>query len=539
MKHARLDFSSVPSAVQREAWRQTAETLRPVLQHKTVSPVSMVEQLHDPDAWQGIRVIPVAAAAELPNRRWRKGDSFILDFGEHHVGYFIFAMRIAGCYCDSPVSLRFLAAELPFELAYKAENFKGSLSQAWVQEEYVKIDELPGSIRLPRRYACRYLRVDVLATPDTLVFDRIEFDTVAAVNALPETPSSLSGSEREIYLTGCRTLRDCMQSCFEDGPKRDRRLWLGDLYLEAKVNAVTYRRFDLVERCIYLLAANVDEHGMLPACAFENSNIQTNCYIPDYALLFPALLLEHYTACGNREIVEEFYPLAVHQAELFQTFLQEEECLLKKAPGYWFFVDHAPGLEKDTAEYCIYLFSLRNLAELARLLHFPEDEARFLHEYRHWRKLLRARTIDPGNGMLRSGVTGQISEASQIWGVLSGVFTPGEGRHALKRMEELAETVRSCNPYLYHYLLEAYLVCGEEEKARKLIDDYWGGMIRLGADTFWEVFDPSGTAPVLYGDIYLVSACHAWSCTPCFFLRRWHDADSGNASFPSPIPSVQ
>ena len=80
--------------------------------------------------------------------------------------------------------------------------------------------------------------------------------------------------------------------------------------------------------------------------------------------------------------------------------------------------------------------------------------------------------------------------------------------------------------------------CGEEEKARKLIDDYWGGMIRLGADTFWEVFDPSGTAPVvLYGDIYLVSACHAWSCTPCFFLRRWHDADSESASFPASIPS--
>lgn len=26
---------------------------------------------------------------------------------------------------------------------------------------------------------------------------------------------------------------DCMQSVFEDGPKRDRRLWLGDLRLQA------------------------------------------------------------------------------------------------------------------------------------------------------------------------------------------------------------------------------------------------------------------------------------------------------------------
>ena len=32
--------------------------------------------------------------------------------------------------------------------------------------------------------------------------------------------------------------------------------------------------------------------------------------------------------------------------------------------------------------------------------------------------------------------------------------------------------------------------------------------------------DPDGIVPVLYGDPCLVSACHAWSCTPCLFLLR-------------------
>ena len=36
-----------------------------------------------------------------------------------------------------------------------------------------------------------------------------------------------------------RTLRDCMQTVFEDGPKRDRRLWLGDLRLQALANYAT------------------------------------------------------------------------------------------------------------------------------------------------------------------------------------------------------------------------------------------------------------------------------------------------------------
>ena len=516
-QNGRIDSGQIKEL--RGKWRAKADALIPVLQHRQVVPESLAELVGDPEAWQGMRAVPVEEASKLSLLEWRKGESLILDFGEHHVGYFTLSMRIAGDYCDSPVSLRLLAAELPFELAYRAENFKGSLSQAWIQEEYIKIDVLPGTVRLPRRYACRYLRIDVIATPGTLVFDRIEFDTVSAANYLPEPPLHLSAFEKEIYIVGCRTLRDCMQTCFEDGPKRDRRLWLGDLYLEAKVNAVTYRDFHLVERSIYLLAANIDEHGMLPACAFEDSGIRTTCFIPDYSLLFSALLLEHCRACGKREIAEEFYPLAVHQAELFQRFLQDG-CILKKDPGYWFFVDHCAELEKDTAELCIYLFALRSLAELAHLLGVPEDGERFRREHQYWRKIVRSHTMDPVNGVIVSGASRQISEASQIWAVLSGVFDAAEGKRALAKMKELPGVIRSRNPYVQHYLLEAYWLCGEEEKACGLIHDYWGEMIRLGADTFWEVFDSSDRSPVLYGDACLTSACHAWSCTPCLFLHR-------------------
>ena len=45
-----------------------------------------------------------------------------------------------------------------------------------------------------------------------------------------------------------------MQTVFEDEPKRDRRLWLGDLRLEALANYETYRNFDIVKRSLYLLA---------------------------------------------------------------------------------------------------------------------------------------------------------------------------------------------------------------------------------------------------------------------------------------------
>lgn len=72
--------------------------------------------------------------------------------------------------------------------------------------------------------------------------------------------------------------------------------------------------------------------------------------------------------------------------------------------------------------------------------------------------------MDPVNGVIVSGASRQISEASQIWAVLSGVFDVAEGKRALAKMKELPGVIRSRNPYVQHYLLEAYWLCGEEEK---------------------------------------------------------------------------
>lgn len=52
----------------------------------------------------------------------------------------------------------------------------------------------------------------------------------------------------------CRTLHNCMQTVFEDGPKRDRRLWMGDLRMQALANYETYQKNDMVKACLYLFA---------------------------------------------------------------------------------------------------------------------------------------------------------------------------------------------------------------------------------------------------------------------------------------------
>ena len=47
-------------------------------------------------------------------------------------------------------------------------------------------------------------------------------------------------------------------------------------------------------------------------------------------------------------------------------------------------------------------------------------------------------------------------------------------------------------------------------------------MAELGADTFWELYNPKNPDESPYGGTIVNSYCHAWSCAPAYFLRRYY-----------------
>ena len=51
-----------------------------------------------------------------------------------------------------------------------------------------------------------------------------------------------------------KTMQGCMQKGYEDRPKRDRRLWIGDLKLQAQTSYVTFHNNNLVKHDLYLYA---------------------------------------------------------------------------------------------------------------------------------------------------------------------------------------------------------------------------------------------------------------------------------------------
>jgi alpha-L-rhamnosidase len=151
-------------------------------------------------------------------------------------------------------------------------------------------------VKLPRRYAFRYVRVQVLCGSKSykIRFLNVKATAISSTVSLPPPFQAADDLLKKIDEISVITLRDCMTTIFEDGPRRDRRLWLGDLRLQALANYYTFKNYDLVKRCLYLFAGFPREDGSVPAAIFERPvTRRAGDYILDYDVLFGVTVLDY------------------------------------------------------------------------------------------------------------------------------------------------------------------------------------------------------------------------------------------------------
>ena len=80
-------------------------------------------------------------------------------------------------------------------------------------------------------------------------------------------------------------------------------------------------------------------------------------------------------------------------------------------------------------------------------------------------------------------------------------------------------------PYMNFYELEALCAMGEQSYVTQKIKSYWGGMLKLGATSFWEEFDPSKSGNehyAMYGREFGKSLCHAWGASPIYLFGKYY-----------------
>lgn len=511
----------------RAAWLKEAAASMPELRRTEHYPVRIVRSVADSTAFQGWRMEPSEPIEALYASSLKQRRKVIVDMGEHMTGYFSLRVNHTGMPADAPIRLRITFAEVPAELNTPFDPYPGGLSRAWLQDETVTVMRLPATERIERRVACRYVMIEVLAQSS---FDfRVEDITLEAVtSASGEAPALAEGTDpmiRRIYDTGLKTLSECMQTVYEDGPKRDQRLWIGDLYLESLANACSFGNHALTRRCLYLLAALADEDGWLHATVYEypQPEPQYNQHTMDYSLLYGVALLEYLKATGDMTTARELWPVVARQIEIACTYLRDYLYDMQKQPQWWLVFDWKDDLDRHASVQGLMTFAVERGWELAQMVGRERDVRDWPDLVKRMRRASRRAFYDADAGVVVSGPQRQVSYLSQVWMILSGTLSPKEGARAMTAVLNDPTACRPGSPYAYHYVIEALIACGMRDEAREQLLEYWGGMVGRGADTFWEVYDPMDDCKSPYGFYPVNSYCHAWSCTPVYFINTYKD----------------
>jgi glycogen debranching enzyme len=286
----------------------------------------------------------------------------------------------------------------------------------------------------------------------------------------------------------------------------------------------SFKNNQLTKRCLYLLAALANDDGLLNPTIFETPvpHPQKN-HLLDYCLLYNVALKEYVAVTGDNQTGLDLWPVAKKQLDIIKTYAGDDGMInyLKANQEWWVFFDWKDGLDKQAVLQGLSIYTLNQTYRLAKLLGKEAEVSWIPAMARKLKAAAHKNLYDKKIGLFVSGVNKQVSYGGQAWMILSGVASKAEAQKALKALPANTNAVKPGTPYMFHYYEAALIESGLKTEAREALISYWGGMVKKGADTFWEVYDPADELKSPYNFYPVNSYCHAWSCTPVYFIRKY------------------
>ena len=375
------------------------------------------------------------------------------------------------------------------------------------------VEECKSTYILPLR-AFRYVNID---------FDKdISFGDLSALYEY--LPLEYRGNFRcsnqrmnEIWETSRYTLHLNSREFFLDGIKRDGWVWSGDAYQSFLLNYYVFFDKDINKRTLIAL------RGKDPVTGHINT-------IMDYTFYWFLSLHDYYLYTGDIEFIKQNYNKMLTLME-FCLNRRNSSGMMEGLPGDWVFIDWAD-FDK-TGEVCaeqILLFrSLQVMSGFSLLLGFDEKSREFASLANELKsKIVEAFWNSNLGGFVTTRIDGkcstQITKHANIFAMLFGLCNESQ-MESIKNNVLLNDNIQKITtPYFRFYELAALCELEEHSIVCKEILDYWGGMLDLGATTFWEEYDPSLKGAehyAMYGNPYEKSLCHAWGASPIYILGRY------------------
>ncbi|QPH40220.1 alpha-L-rhamnosidase-related protein [Pedobacter endophyticus] len=323
----------------------------------------------------------------------------------------------------------------------------------------------------------------------------------------------------KIYDVAKYTFQLNTREFFIDGIKRDRWVWSGDAYQSYLMNYYSFFDAPTVKRT--LLA----QRGKDPVTAHINT-------IMDYSFYWFLGIYDYYKFTGDQKFVQDIYP----RMQSLMTYIdgrKNKNGLLEWMPGDWIFIDWADKLSKEgevSFEQLLYARSLETMALCAKLA----NDASGATQYDKQAKALKTKIFElywnqNKNALVHSRIDGKqtdnVTRYANMFGIFFDYFSP-EQKLAVKKNVLLNDQVaKITTPYMRFYELEALCAMGEQAYVLKEMKNYWGGMLKLGATSFWEEYNPDkqGTEHLaMYGRPFGKSLCHAWGASPIYLLGKYY-----------------
>lgn len=356
----------------------------------------------------------------------------------------------------------------------------------------------------------RFVRIDVLDDAAEISFKSI----VAAVDTdTREQVGTFVCDDRlvnEIFDTAAYTMRLCLQKGYIwDGVKRDRLVWIGDLYPEMRAARSLYADVPEITSCLDFAM----EETPLPNWM---AGIQT------YSVWWLIILCEEYTASGDKEAFVKYLPYVRGLLLQIANYVAENG----ETSFGWNFIDWPTNCEdgdkikeQDCAAGAYYLTKLAFTKATAFLRDMGEDVS--LCE-----ELLQKQA--------KASVCVYRYKQVAGLGILSGDCSENNKKILLEG------GAKGLSTFMSYPILTGVAMCGEYEKALSMAKKYYGGMLSVEATTFWEDFDlawlenagrldelPTPEKRDIHGDYgafcykgYRHSLCHGWSAGVVAYLME-------------------
>jgi len=454
---------------------------------------------HPPSAYK------LATREIFPERIERNHEGWVVDFGKETFGY----LKLNQAIGHGGLTI------------YYGESLEEALDDEYcLQTDSCLLHESsPQNYSFPESRAFRYVRVQA----DKGQEEGLQIESISMLyEYLPVHDRGQFQCSDEtlnkIWETSLYTLRLNTREFFLDGIKRDRWVWSGDAYQTFLMNYYSYFDTDIVKRTLIAL------RGKDPITTHLNT-------ILDYSFYWFIGLYDYLVHTGDEAFIRAQYASMVSLMDYCLTRLNQDG-LIEGHDIDWVFVDWAD-IDNQGAvcfEQLLFCKSLEAMALFAGLANDPSRE----QQYQNLARDIKQKTFDlywneESGGLVhhyKDGQQGaQITKHASMLALLLG-YLNNEQEESIKQNVLLNPDIQAITtPYMRFYELAALCEIGEHKYVTNEMISYWGGMLALGATTFWETYDPTATGLQhyeMYGSPYGKSLCHGWGASPIYLLGKYY-----------------